>query len=433
MSPTAIIGGGWAGIACAVELTQRGESVELFEAAPQLGGRARSFNWHGIEIDNGPHLLLGAYRQTLKLVATLGTPPHLQRRPLQLNGPDLGLRLPDLPAPWHLAAGLLTCRGLSVSEKWQAARLIQRLARQQWRIKPAQTLQDFLHVQRQSETSIARLWQPLALAALNTPINQADAQTFVAVLRDSLGADADASHALFVQGPLTRLISEPAKAWLMARGQSVHQGQRIHSLRHTAAHWEFLDASENCLGRAKHLVLATSALAAVRLLKPLLAHHPAMQHPLAALTQLRWLPITNQWLWFNAPLHLPYPLQLLGEGDAPWLFERADLAPGLACVVYSGPGAHIDALDLPARSLELVQKQCGPLPALRAHKRVCERRATHASSVERPQFTAHSLVNAGVPNLWLAGDYVHPEYPATLEAAVASGVQCARARLGEPA
>ena len=114
---TAIIGGGWAGLAAAVELVSAGVDVTLFEAAKQLGGRARRVEINGQALDNGQHILLGAYRDCLRLMRLVGADPErcFKRLPLAIEHPALGfrLRLPRLPAPLHLAAGLLGARLLA--------------------------------------------------------------------------------------------------------------------------------------------------------------------------------------------------------------------------------------------------------------------------------------------------------------------------------
>jgi uncharacterized protein with NAD-binding domain and iron-sulfur cluster len=132
----AIVGGGWAGLSAAVELAQGGIRVTVFEAAKQLGGRARSVEVQGHRLDNGQHILVGAYRETLRLMQQVGADPDrlLKRLPLELSFPasqplPFRLRLPRLPSPWHLAAGLLTARGASLAEKISAVRFMRSLQR----------------------------------------------------------------------------------------------------------------------------------------------------------------------------------------------------------------------------------------------------------------------------------------------------------------
>ncbi|TSA20655.1 MAG: FAD-binding protein [Betaproteobacteria bacterium] len=411
--PIRIIGGGWAGLAAAIELTHAGRRVEIFEAAPMLGGRARGLDWHGIDIDNGPHLMLGAYHETLRLIELIGAHSSLDRRRLRLIGPDLDLSLPYLPAPFHLAAGLFRASGLSWHEKWAAARLVQGLKRHGWRLTHDAPLADWLHAQAQPERLIRRLWQPLALAALNTPIAIASAQTFVTVLRDSLGGPRAASDAIFTHGNLATAFTEPARRWLTAHGSVVHTGQRIKTLADTPN-----DIT----------LIATSPVEAARLLEG----HRAWTPLHAQLNHLRYQPIVSLWLAFAAPLALTpnYPIQALGDADMPWLFDRQTPTQHLISLTASGDGAHcaLDNAALLKTWLALLSQRIGhmghmgPLPALQRHLVIREQRATFAATPDRPRFSHKTAL----PSLWLAGDYTHPEYPATLEGAVQSGVQCAR-------
>lgn len=116
----AVIGGGWAGIAAAVELTAAGADTTLFEAGRVLGGRARSVRIDGRTLDNGQHILLGAYRETLGLMRRVGADPDklFDRRPLQvIDNTGFRLALPTLPAPLNVAWGLLTASSVDWQKK----------------------------------------------------------------------------------------------------------------------------------------------------------------------------------------------------------------------------------------------------------------------------------------------------------------------------
>ena len=102
----AVVGAGWAGLAAAVQATDLGHRVALFDMAAQAGGRARSVPVpHTAELDNGQHILIGAYRETLRLMRLVDQEPQrvLERRPLELTYPDgSGLRMPQGRLAWYL-------------------------------------------------------------------------------------------------------------------------------------------------------------------------------------------------------------------------------------------------------------------------------------------------------------------------------------------
>jgi predicted NAD/FAD-binding protein len=164
--------------------------VTVFEAAGTLGGRARRIDYENVTLDNGQHLLLGAYRQTLELIARVQTAASeslYARLPLLLAGPgEFALRAPRLPAPLHTLIGLLTARDCTWPERFAVARAFARWQHASWRCGGNETVAGLLAQQppRMSE----RLWNPLCLAALNTPPASASAQVFLNVLRDGLAS-----------------------------------------------------------------------------------------------------------------------------------------------------------------------------------------------------------------------------------------------------
>src|SRR5690606_13266681 len=117
----AVVGAGWAGLAAATRLHDAGCAVTVYEAGRVPGGRARRVAHDGgASLDNGQHILLGAYTETLALMRRLGRDPQalFLRTRLCLERLDGSFRLaaPDLPAPLHAAAALAGARGLSLDE-----------------------------------------------------------------------------------------------------------------------------------------------------------------------------------------------------------------------------------------------------------------------------------------------------------------------------
>lgn len=412
----AIVGGGWAGLAAAVELTDAGFPVTLYEAARQLGGRARSVDWDGLRIDNGQHLLAGAYDQTLALMRRLGTLPLLERRRLDLRGPGFRLVLPRLPAPWHLAAGLLIGQGLSLADKLAAVRFMRSLQGQRFRLPADRPVAELLAAHRQPAGLIERLWQPICLAALNTPVALASGQVFCNVLRDSLAGTRSASDMLFCRADIGRLVPEAARERILAGGGCVRLSSRVEGVA-------FDDGSYRLSGTdlpADRVIIATHPAR----VPDLVAGLPEMGAITERLRRFTWQPILTTWLRFADPVRLPYPMLALGPGSAPWAFERGDIAPGLVAIVASADGPHLRQPPEQLRDawLAALTGMIGPLPRLLAWKTIVEKRATFScvANLDRPDS------RTPLRGLYLAGDYTAGDYPATLEGAVRSGVECAR-------
>ncbi|MEG0677663.1 MAG: FAD-dependent oxidoreductase, partial [Comamonas sp.] len=190
----AIIGGGWAGMAAAIQLAQSGHEPTVFEAAKTLGGRARALNLSLADAalataDNGQHILIGAYTQCLALMRSVGVSAEqaLLRKPLTLPYADgNGLRFPALPAPLDALAGIACARGWTPGQRWA---LLARAIR--WRLQgfacaPAATVADVC--QGLPEPLMQDFIEPLCVSALNLPAAQASGNIFLRVLKDALFA-----------------------------------------------------------------------------------------------------------------------------------------------------------------------------------------------------------------------------------------------------
>ncbi len=408
-------------MAAAVELAAHGQEVLLLEAAAQLGGRARSLDWAGLRIDNGQHLFIGAYRETLRLLRRLGRADRLERRALQLSLPDFRLALPRLPAPWHLAWGLMTARGLSLRDKWSAAAFMHALRKRGFKLPHDMTAIELLVKSRQSARLIDALWAPIGVAALNTPLAAASAQVFCNVLRDGLAGRRADSDLLFQRTDLDSLLPSAAAEYIRRQGGEVRLRTRVKRLVHQGRGYRLVGADVE----AARVILAVHPAH----VPGLVAQLPSMAALCNALDSYSWQPILTLWLRFARPLALPYPMLALGSGQSPWVFDRQDLAPGLISLVLSAEGPHLDlpGETLLAQSLARLADRLGPLPPLAGWKRIVEKRATFACRPGLPRPGNRTPL----PGLYLAGDYTYGDYPATLEGAVRSGVECARLILAQ--
>ena len=419
-SPVAIIGGGWAGLACAVTLAEAEVPVTLFESARQLGGRARTLVWDDITVDNGQHLMVGAYRETLGLLERLGTLDLIERHPLDLRVPGFHLALPKWPAPLHLAGGLLKAKGLTWGEKFAAVTFMQALKRRGFKLEKDESAADFL--KNQPTALVDKLWGPICIAALNTPLETASAQVFCNVLRDSLMGSREDSDLVMNRADLGRLVPAAAVAFLRRAQADIRLSNRVEGIR-SKEQGLHLDGPEE---KFDTVVLATHPSQVAGLTENL----DEMAEIRSTLARFSWQPILTLWLRFETSLAFPFPMVGLGPGQAPWAFERNDLAPGVVGIVESaeGPHLHLPPEELLASYLKQLESVLGPLPRLLTWRSITEKRATYACTpcMERPGNATP------LPNLYLAGDYTAGPYPATLEGAVRSGVECARLILERP-
>ena len=413
----AVIGAGWAGLAAAVKATACGHAVTLFEAAPIAGGRARSDTDAADALDNGQHVMLGGYERTLALMRAVGVDVGActERRPLELRWVD-GTRL-ALPPGHHgtrgLATALLGARGFSLRDRLSIAAIAARWRRAGFTCSPDLTVERLLA----SATPRARerLWAPLCLAALNTPVAEADAATFLAVLRDSVFGAPGASDLVLPSAPLSRLLPAPALAWLQARGAVILMRRRVGALTREGAHWIVHPTGDPGASRHDGVILATSSNEAARLTA---AIAPAWS---ATASALRHEPIVSITLRAAAQGE-SIALLALPHDDHAWPAQfalcRPDTEAGMQRVtlVVSAAARWLErGLDAVTQAAQAQLTRDFGCEAALVDARA-DRRATFrcVPGLRRPPRVVADRLHA-------AGDYVAGPYPATLEAAVRAG------------
>ena len=417
----AVIGGGYAGIAAAVELADRGVPVTVFEAAPALGGRARRVTVNDTALDNGLHILIGAYSETLRLIDKVAPKrDSFLRLPLDLQiHNQFHLRAPKLPAPLHVAWALFTAKGLTFDDKRAAARFMNAMKARRYQLAQDCTVEALLAEHHQPIVLIEYLWAPLCVAALNTPMQRASAQVFLNVLRDSLGAGRAASDLLLARTDLTALFPKPAAEYVRACGSQVEVGAKVERITRDSEGFTL-----QVQGHARRFDQVICAVAPHRA-APLLADIAELQSAAQQIEALQYEPIHSVWLQFDGAVTLPSPMIGLANSPAQWLFDRGTICGqrGLIGAVISASEEHVGEAqdDLARRVVADIEKAFGPLPKLLWHRVIAEKRATFSCTpgLRRP------AAETPCPGFMLAGDYAAGDYPATIEAAVRSGIAAA--------
>ena len=430
----AIIGAGWAGLAAAVQAVTSGHQVTLFEASRTAGGRARAVpgvlpNGAEVTLDNGQHILIGAYTETLRLMRRVGVNPEqaLLRLPLNLQYPDgAGLRLPRWPAPLDALYGILMARGWHMDDKLTLLRTAKAWRRSGFSCAPSMTvaqLCDALTPRVRQE-----MIEPLCVSALNTPSTEASAQVFLRVLRDALFGVRGGSNLLLPRIDLSQLFPQAALDWLaLAKGSAIRLGERVDVIEQRIGKWRVLGHSYD------RVVLATSSIDAARIIDNSAQHAIGsvafrMRQWAAVARALRFEAITTVYAW--APLAtLSAPMLSLrctpvtatsGATTAPaqFAFDRGQLGGPAGLLAFVVSASQGQRTELQAQVLRQARAQLGL--KLQAVQTIVEKRATFACTpaLARPAME----VAAG---LLACGDYILGPYPATLEGAVRSGIGAA--------
>ena len=424
-------------MAAAVTVSHAGQRAIVFEASRALGGRARALkgtlpDGSEVVLDNGQHILIGAYTETLALMRQVGVNPEeaLLRLPLTLRFPDGGgLTLPDWPSPWDAFAGMLGAQGWSLKDKWSLLAASTRWQLAGFQCSPQTSVASLCR--RVSPRVMAELIEPLCVSALNTPADRASAQVFLRVLRDSLFGARGGSNLLLPRTDLSALYPQAAADWITQRSGEVRLGTRAERITAASNQWRVNDEPFDAV------ILAVSAPEAVRALVD--CAQAASESIANRLDQ--WTAITNQLhfeaittVYAHAPgAALPHPMLALrshtdqhAPAPAQFVFDRGQLGgpAGLLAFVVSASSGDRDVLQ--AQVLEQAKQQLGL--NLQHVQTVVEKRATFACTpgLERPTMQI-------VPGLLACGDYVAGPYPATLEGAVRAGQAVGLAATQTPA
>lgn len=437
-SSVIVLGGGLAGLSAAVRLAEGGRKVTVVEATKAPGGRARSFPdaATGRELDNGQHLVMGCYRETLAFLRTIDATDgiyfqkDLSIRMVKPGGQRLSLDCPPLPAPMHLAVGLLTMRGLGVLDKVAAMRAGLVLRGEVQRPDDNETCDSWLRRLGQTAALRNAFWDPMIWGTLNDDPLVSSAAMFTAVLERAFLSTRDASRLGVPKVPLSRLYVDQALAYLRARGCEIRLGEPARALDITGTQITGVALKSGETLRADAIVSAVPPHAFLDLLPGSWPAHPVYQD----IARLRTSPIVN--LWFTtdrAPFSEPF-VGLVG-GPLHWMFNRSQIEGSvggevlLNCTI-SGARACID--DPPEALQDLLRVELeryfpGRVPPIRQFRAIKEKRATISHAAGTYHCRPETL--GPIRGLYMAGDWTRTGLPATIESAVQSGHDAARTLL----
>lgn len=439
-----IIGAGFAGIAAAMRLSQAGRRVLLLESRPYVGGRVRSFRetHTGEDIDNGQHLLMGAYHHTLPLLESLGT-SHLLRPQDRLrvvfvdaDGRGNVLDSRGWPGVAGMARALVGLGGISLAEKLQALSFAARL-RLGARLKGFSTILSLLKAQGHSDRLILRFWEPMVLATMNAAVEEAAPEPFLNVLRRAFLGSSQDMLLFFPAAGLSDLLA-PLEGFLSARGSQLKTGASVEQLliEDGAVRGVELKSGERLYSRT--VISTVPARALGRLLPPQADIFPAELHQ--AVAAARYSPIVSVYFWFDRDFLDHEFVAMLGT-KTQWVFNRRRLCPAGEEITRRFPGhltltvSAADAFseqtadDIVAHCLAELRAAFGGAAAARLlHAKVIkEKMATFRLSAEYNALRPAAATP--LRGFYLAGDWTSTSLPATIEGAAQSGVEAAELAL----
>ena len=430
--PVVVVGAGWSGLATACYLASQNIPVTLIESAKQLGGRARKSTSRTQVLDNGQHLMIGAYQEMLALLDLIGmnedevfvrTPQLLKLFEGKYLETVIDLKLPSLPAPLHLLAGMLFSKGMSFKQKIHTLIQFDKLLKKPLDVNTDTTVSEWL-AQANLAAPFVLLLDSLCLAAMNTPIAEASALNFQNVLNQTFNGPKGSTDLLIPAVNLGNVLPTPARLYLGKQQATILNPVKVTHLQEGSGYIKQVMTDEQNI-EASAVVLATPAHISSQFLKPFESCNELCHH----LDQFRYEPITTVYLRYNAECQIPENMLGLINTTSQWIFDRRLCEqPGMIAVVISSKGPHM-AMENKDLSL-VIRNELAVLfpdwPKPNASWVIREKRATFsctpASNKHRPD--CHTPIN----NLFLAGDYLvtNGEYlPATLETAIRNAKACA--------
>lgn len=460
-----VIGGGFAGLSAATALAEHGGRVLVLEARPALGGRATAFTdpATGERVDNGQHVLLGCYRDTFTFLRRIGAAEHVHvQSRLAVDFIDRGgrasrLACPSLPPPLNLLGGLMMWPALGWGDRLAALRM--RAAIRESRgpsasapqgssggrgFMPGQeTVREWLTRHHQTSRLIDMLWEPLAVASLNQPIDVAAAEPFVRVLAEMLGGDSrDASLAMPIK-PLDEMYAIPARTFIEKHGGQVRTNSPARILVTDTGGASLSGSPGGLTGSAPRLrvrvrneeFLAPTVICAVPwfALAEVFPGHPSpIGDTLDAAGGTDASSIVTVNLWFDRVVTEHAVVGLPGR-TMQWVFDKrrvfGDQASHLS-LVSSGAEAVVSRTNEELIALAVSEvNEAFPSARSGTVKRavvVREKRATFSVAPGQPR---RPVTRTALPGLLLAGDWIDTGLPATIESAARSGHMAAAAAI----
>ncbi len=445
----AVIGAGFAGLSAAVRLAREGARVVVLEARSRLGGRATAFadRETGELVDNGQHVLLGCYVETLSFLGDIDALHHLRRQPqlrvtmIDRAGRVSRLECPRLPSPLHLIAGVLEWDALTWTDRLSVLQMATplRLARRAIRASasgsqkiaasPGETVESWLIRNGQTARLREMLWEPLALATLNQPATHAAAPPFVRMLAEMFGGDSSAASILLPTVPLDALYAEPARRFIEEHGGEVRTATR--------AVVQLNGGAIGGVNAGRELLNVNAVIAAVPwfAFAELFEGDPSALQPVIDRSRaLGSSPIVTVNLWFDRPV-MDEPFVGLPGRSMQWVFDKRALFGGESShlsLVSSGARllmdcSNEDLIDMAHRELVEALPEARQAHLVRGAV-IREPRATFSLA---PGQAARPGTATPVRRLYLAGDWIETGLPATIESAVRSGHGAAEAVIRE--
>lgn len=432
MKKICIIGSGIAGISAAVNMAAKGYGIDLYEAAPVIGGRISSFkdSKTGDVIDNGQHLLTGAYHNFLHILKELGTVSSLKwQNGLDINYIDkdknnFNLNTGSLPGDLGHIYGILKFYPLNVTEKYNLIKFALKIKTNN--LKSNETCFDFLKRNKQSDNTILYFWEPLILATINNSIKEAPAQLLINILKDAFFKDQKSSSLILPETDLKSLI-EPLENYLNHRKSQVFTSAKVSEILVESNEVKGIRLKKGKVIEYDKVICAVPPYALRKILP-----EDLLNERYAYLNEFEFSPILSVYLWYSRRVLNEEIYTMIGT-DTQWIFNKSMISgrgndiPALLSITISNADKF---LKMPPNAIsnlinnELTENIPSVKKAKLVHSRVImEKMATFRADLRTEKMRPAN--STSINGLYIAGDWTDTGYPATIEGAAISGLNAA--------
>ena len=418
MKKVIVVGAGLAGLSASVYLSDNDFQVTLIEASPKAGGRAYSLshNSNGYFFDNGQHILMGCYEETIAFFKKINSLEKLDfqkslRIPFVLpNGTIHKFESPKNLYPLNLLMGIMKYKALTLKERLKIIDFFLDLICCASCDLKDKSVSQWLRCKNQSENSVKAFWEILVVGALNTTIDKASAEIFSEILKIIFLTGNKSASILVPRVGLTELYVDDALNFILKKNGRIFLSERVTGLEMTGETVSTLVTNKNSYADFDAVVFAIPAYSLGRILN-------RTSQPIAV-PEFQYSPIVNAHFWLkNNPFEEKF--YSLIDSEIHWLFNH-----GSHITLTTSAADDIILLDESEikRLFSSELEKYFPIfnrEIIVDSKVIKEKRATFVPDITSNE--ARKGIYCSIKNVIIAGDWTDTGLPSTIESAVLSG------------
>jgi len=424
MSKCLIAGGGLAGLSAAVMLLKNGIDVHLIEASPKLGGRSYSFYNDQFEesIDNGQHIMMGCYNETLKFLDIIGARDNVEiQKNLSLKFVKEGGDIFELATksdlyPLNLSRAIVSYKALTFKERLKVLDLFLDLYCIEEGDLEDLTVADWLANEGQDKNTRDALWDILAIGTLNSKCEDASAALFARILKRVFFDGNDSSKVVLPVTDLTNMYVNPAENFIKNHGGKISTSERVLSIRLESGEVVELVTSKKTYKNFDYIISAVPHYSLIKILDSDI--NDTLKN-----IEFKYSPIVSVHLLLKSN---PFEGKLYGliNSSIHWLFNHDKYIS-----LVTSAAEELAEMDEQSIINEAILQLENYFPVFSSDfvlncTIIKEKRATFIPTpmTERQR----KQLRSPFQNMFLAGDWTNTSLPATIEGAVQSGFSAAR-------